>query len=472
MNNNMKTVCNEINKGANLEINIPKYLNRFSTVYYQYAEVKLTLLYYTLYESYNDTNWGKLEGTEQYVFNELNKIIRDFYQAEFSGEKMEQNIKKIDSLRNQIIKQMKVLTAYTDIFQNYEYILNRVEYRFQPSLEDKEDEKFTADVMRYIFETNDNVVINNRLKEIIGQLPVRIAKTKYFDLIRNSLFLYNGADESSLETFVYMIKSSAMIYTPEGMDSVYPELVDLRNQLDHLDFKNITETQYKNLFSEIEKAGNRIKEIVDFYYSLQEVVNLFYGINLLMPYSDIENVYQNEDNLYKSIIQEINVQFLSEGNKSTTEALNEKLMGTEGKQESLIVEIESLEGCFTEIKSNYQKMLNSLMLGPSFRCLDMAQNLLGNSLFVELDKEINNRIMKKEDILKTEEVLITELSDLFQKQPKEMYRAVVANTINKIPVFLKNTNDIMDYINNSLEQCKDVAEKNASKDIIKSFWEI
>lgn len=489
MNTTIKQIYREINQGANLEVNLPKFFNRFSGVYYEYAQVKLTLLYYTFYEGFQESNWGEIGDTEKELLGELNGIIRDSYFAGFSGRQMEVNIKRADALRKQIIRQMKVLTAYTDLFQIYEYILNRVEYRFlqEKSREDNESEdgEFAAKVMNYIFEIKDNVVINSRLKEVLGQLPVRMTKARYFDLIRNSLSMYKGAEEASLDTYVYMLKSSATLYSPEGMDSAYPGLVCLKKNLEELDYKNITEAEYRDAFAKIEEAGKRIKEIVDFYYTLQEIVNSVYASNLLLPYAEMDNESFSDNKLYLSIIKEMNDGFLAgkeeaekeeigkeEAEEIDKEALEKKLEGTEGKQEDLLAEIEVLEACFDLVKNSYKNLAESLMLGPSFQCLKLAQDLLGNSLFVELNQNTADKRMTEGDIQRIQEELLLELSNLFQQRSREVYRAVVACTLNKIPVFLKTANEIMDYVKNSLEQCGDLPEKNASIDIIKDFWRI
>ena len=49
-----------------------------------------------------------------------------------------------EALRQDTIKEMEKLTAYTDIFQAYEYVMNRVEGRFMPQLVGKQPEDTDA----------------------------------------------------------------------------------------------------------------------------------------------------------------------------------------------------------------------------------------------------------------------------------------------------------------------------------------
>lgn len=481
----MKQICREISQGNNLEINLPQFFNRLVSLYEKYAEIRFTLHYYTFYEGYLDMNPNQTTEVEQQLLTEVNQIIQNSILSNFSGESMEKNIEKLDEVRNHIIKQMRILTANTDILQNYEYILNRIEYRFRDDLTEINNDEVAAEIVRYIFNSKDNVIINDRIKEVIGQLPIRITKSRYFELIRDSISIYKGADCSSLDSYVYMLKNGAMIYAPEGMDTTYPELLTLRKELESLDYKNMEKEEYLTFSLKIEKAASMINASVDFYYGLQEIVNHLYIMILAAPYAHMEGGYrlesiegemkylllppEQEKDLSKSIITEINDHFLSNDKMSIADKIDEQLSYTEGMQESLSEEFEALEPILFDIKSSHINMVESLMLGRIFHCLNTAQNLMGSSLFIDLNQELNNNKADEIYIAKVQEDLINQLSELFVNSSKNVHRAVIANTINKMPVFFQSTNEVMDYVKNSLEQCHDLEEKNACVDIIKTF---
>lgn len=485
MNKNMKLICNEIKQGVNLDFNLPQFFNRLVTLYEQYAEIRLTMHYYTFYERYLE-NSSHLSIAKEPLLSEVNEIIKDTILSEFSGDKMEDGIKRLNLVRNNIINQMKILTAYTDIFQIYEYVLNRVEYRFKDIPELKEDE-FIASTLQYIFDTKDNVVINDKIKEVIGQLPVRFTKSRYFDLIKDSISIYKGADCSALDTYIYMLKTSSMLYKPEGMDVVYPELLAFHKELEVLDYKNITQDEYETFSKKIEEFALQINNTVDYYYGLQEIVNHLYVMLLTTPYASMEGGYRvaslegemkylllpkgQEGNVCLSIIYDINNHFLDGKRVPLEKATEEKLVVTEGKQELLSQEFDALEPILEDIRTNYSEMVNSLMLGRLFQSLNLTQNLLGNSMFVELNK-IDNTNKADEDYIKgVQDNIITELLELINTRSKYVTRAVMANTINKMPVFFQTTNDVAEYVRNSLEQCHDLAEKTACIHIIKSLME-
>ena len=65
------------------------------------------------------------------------------------------------------------------------------------------------------------------------------------------------------------------------------------------------------------------------------------------------------------------------------------------------------------------------------------------------------------------EKLITELDRLFTDCQQSVKRAVMAAVLSMLPVFFNNTEEIQDYINSSLIQCSDEAEKKAVVEVVR-----
>ncbi len=492
--NNIKKISGEISQGENLERNLPWVFNRLISLYDKNAKLKLAMNYYTFYESYreenlylvntegsNQSNKGECRGEsnnedniklsqEEELLNKVNNIISNSILGDFSGEGLEDCIRQLDQVRNTIIQRMDILTGYTDFLQIYEYVLNRIEYRFSKDLKDIDNEAFTEEVFSFIFETKDNMIINDRIKDVLGQLPVRMAKSKYLELLGNSISLYKDGDCSSLDTYIYMLKTSAAMYHPEGMDQVFPELLGLRNDLKNADYKDATEKEYIDLSNRLENGAGAIRRMVNFYYGLQEVVNYLYVIILARPYADMdESVLNTFDSL--AMIGEIHGYFGAMEKEPLPEELEEKFQLTEGMQEQYFEEISLLEPIFIEIGSNYTELVNSLMLRPIFYTINTSYKLLGSSLFVDLSKSENGKKVDETYLNQVKDDLISRLSQIFKEQPQIVNRAIMANTLNKMPVFFQTSGEIKEYIRQSLDQCHDLAEKIASVQLIKSFCE-
>lgn len=494
MSDNIKKISREVVAGENLERNLPWVFNRLISLYDKEAKLKLAMSYYNFYENYREENpfpadtednnqtdrknQDKQSNNESYksrseeeaLLNEVNEIIKDSILGKFSGEYLEDGVKHLDKVRSTIIHRMNILTGYTDFLQIYEYVLNRIEYRFKNDLEDINNEVFTAEVLSFIFETKDNMIINDRIKEVIGQLPIRMTKAKYFELLGNSISLYKGGDCSSLDTYIYMLRTSAAIYHVEGMEQVFPELSSLKNDLEKGDYKNLTEKEYIDLSNCLELGVSVIRRMVNFYYGLQEIVNYLYVIILARPYADIDERNSTTfDSL--SMIGEINRYFGAVEKEPLPEKLEEKFQLTEGLQEEYFQEISLLEPIFMDIKTNYTDLADSLMLRPIFNTINISHKLLGSSLFVDLNQSENSNKADEAYLNQVKEELLSGLTKAFKDRSQIANRAVIANTLNKMPVFFQSYGEIEEYIRQSLEQCHDLAEKIASVQLIKSLYE-
>ncbi|WP_033166851.1 hypothetical protein [Clostridium sp. KNHs205] len=482
MNKHLRAVCKDIERGKELDRNLPVFTNQLINIYNQYAEVKFTIHYYTFYEYYAESYPEGWE--EEGLLKEFNNLLKEYYLKGEAGLKTEEGIEKLNSLRNSCIKKMQVLTAYTDIFQVFEYVLNRIEYRFKEITDDISDEDFSSKAISYIFDTQDNVIVNSKIKEVLGQLPIRMTRQKYFELLKNSISVYKDGDISSLESFLYMIRTCSMLYNTEEMKE-YPYLMNLRKEFIDENYKDITKERYEELTKLLEESAEYINKRVDYYFGLQECINNLYVMLLSSPYIYMEGGYklenlkgemkylilpQDRDKL-RYIIDGINTKFLEEKLTALSEELEEKLSYTEGKQEILIDEVSQLEAYLPEINSRYGELLESMMLGRVFSCLLLSEKLLSSSLFIDLNKAESKDKVDDALISKTQEEVLKELGDLFAGSERSVVRAVMANTLSKLPVFFKNQAEIKEFIENSLDQCQDKAEKTACIRIIQSFFE-
>lgn len=482
MNKHLRAVCMDIEKGQELDRSLPVFINQLINLYSQYAEVKFTIHYYTFYEYYTETFPNGWE--EDGFLEEFNLLLKEYFLCGEAGSKTEEGIARLHTLRNSCIKKMQVLTAYTDIFQVYEYVLNRIEHRFKEAEKEPSVEEFVQSAMAYIFDTQDNVVVNSKIKEVLGQLPIRMTKQRYFELLKSSIFLYKDGDKSALDSFLYMIKTCSMLYGAEEMKE-YPYLLNLRKEFAGEKYKEITKERYEELTKLLEVSAVYINTRVDFYFGLQECINDLYVMLLSSPYIYMEGGYKLENlkgemkylilpqdmDKLRDIIGGVNNKFLARGAEPLGEEMEEKLSYTEGKQEILMEEISKLEAYLPEVKGRYGDLIEGLMLGPVFNSVLLSEKLLSSSLFIDLEKVDKEEKVQEEDITKTQDEVLSELSSLFSESERAVTRAIMANTLSKLPVFFKNQSEMKEYIESSLEQCQDQAEKTACIHIIQSFFD-
>ena len=196
----------------------------------------------------------------------MNEVIADM---------SEEDISVVEDMRNNIIRKMQALTYYVDKYNVYEFAYNRVEYKYHdydmPA--NYSDEEFTRKIMKYIFDDEDATIINSKICEIIGQLPIRMTKSKFFEYVNSGLDVYNQGEKSSLDDFVYRIRTSAILEEKEDYKLLYPEIHDTFEELDKYDLKNITEDEVNEFSEKLSELTAYIDDNVSANMMMQELIN-------------------------------------------------------------------------------------------------------------------------------------------------------------------------------------------------------
>lgn len=466
MDNELRKICRSIQRGKWLEESIPVLLNRLADIYFVYAGLQLAMNYYTLYQDYCDEEevWSR-DAVER--AKAVNAFIKEHLFDFKSGPEHEDAVSAIDSMRKDNMKRMDVLTNYTDIFQIYEYVLNRIEYKYKENPYNIDDEEFARDILRYIFNSEDNFDINERIKEIIGQLPVRMTRQKYFDLLGQSIHAYKGAERDSFDTFLYMIRTSAMLHKNEDMEECYPQLAQKKRYLEKLSFKNLSHEEFNQAFDMMKSAVATLEKETTIFITLQEVINSIYIILICYPYTGLSQ--QEEHKAWDSafeIISKVNAGFAKGKKEDLSKKLADRLSEIEGIQEEISYDLTILEDALYTVGLNYKKLTKSLMLEPLMNVLARSQKLNSDSIFIDLDAIYEEGKVDEQLINKEQNELKEQLSAAFDSLDRLVCRAIMANTLNKMPVFFSNRTEVMDYVRYTIEHCFDMYEKAASYEII------
>lgn len=459
---NTKQMLNEIRRGKNLSANISAYADKYTTASYEYAMHRMALQYYTLYETVQEHTDKELKEAED-VLVRLHDAVKAMLAEDGSL-----TVEKIGDLRADIIKRMKVLTAYTDVLQIYEYVLNRVEPKFNAELKEFSDlAVFVNRLNTYIYAMNDNMVINERIKDVLGQLPVRMTKAKFFEYVSNSFDLYKKADEEALESFVYMLRSCSMLDRPEGMDQYFVSYKALADELAGVAYDELTKEEYEAVSGRLGAAAEEIRVVIDLYLSIQEVVNDLY-ITALMGNVMPEKKSSVVANL-KMIISSLNELFLENTGKEIPDELTGRLAITEGHQESLMAECNLLEAYYDEILAAAGSVIEQDGKKEVFDRFPVVARLMSSSVFAELTDAALSAPVTEESLSKAKDALISEYTALFQQNKKQVNRAVMAACLNKMPVIFNTAQEMTDYMEQSLLQCRDENERKAVLNILDSI---
>lgn len=455
----MKKVIRDIRNGKDPEKNMVLFADYLCSLCYRFSNICLSMNYYVFQQVLNDG----LEDKELLKLTEdVNKVISCGIIGDDASGDM---VGLIEEVRSKIISTMKVLTSYTDIFSRYEYVINRVEYRFSEEElpEQYTDENFTRKLMNYIVADEDSVVINSRISEVIAELPIRMTKSKFFERLNEGINVYKDTDKKSFEDFLYMVRSCAMIELPDEKDDFFDDLKSIHNTLIHMDYENITVEEYQSLKEKINYTAVFIGDTVNLYMMLQQIVNNVYAILITKPYV---KDFGEEDNICKSIISSINKGF--EGENTVDEEL---FIGLEGMQEKVYEEYMSCEYVLDDIKERKSANMDA-DLKNQYDILFKSEVLLSESLFVEfVGNTIDDSVMDNKYFEQKKREFLEEVEEFFKTHNRAVNRAVMSVIISSLPIFFNNLEELQDYIYNSLDSCRQKAEKMACVEILNSAIE-
>lgn len=451
-------ISREISKGKNLEQNLSKYGTAMSSMYNTLAYIKLSMNYYTVYDMQRE------ECCKAKQYTDLLKRFHELVGEMLSGEL--KSVEKIEALRNDIIKVMEVVTAYVDHLRIYEYVLNRLEYRFKEDASDNEyyNTYMTNDLMHYILSDKDNVVIHSKIAEVVEQLPMRLSRSKFYEYVREAFTLYHGAQKGTVDDFAYSLRTTATISIPDEFDTMFPDMKELLDLLLGADYASIDEAEYNRLSNAVKLGAEKMTDCADAFVLLAQIVNDLYTIVLTgkAAFEDVEEVITA-----KAVVESVYNDFTAKVPMIDEEVLDRFVL-FEGRQERILMTVSECDYIIEQAQIDYSNELSAYGLADIYEALTMSVKLQSGSDFVALVTD-KNREEEADDsyVDRTCEEFISDLDAVFKKNSQPVRRAVMSTVLSQLPVFFNNTEEIQEYINVSLMQCTDKAEQRAVVDIFK-----
>lgn len=444
---NEKQLISEMKKKKKHAAYLSEYTGRFAELYYEYASIQLAFCYYTVFEILSEekeTQWV------DDIVKELNACL--FLEGRTA-------IDRITPLRDRIINIMDNITLYTDLLSVYEHIMNRVEYRFKEVT--IPDLSVTATrIQQFIFADKDAVITNDKIKTIVSELPLRMTKQKFYDIITDSLAIYKDSDEAGVNGFIYMIRTIAGLKNDYQPINGLSDLDTLVSECQNADYANMTQDEYEALRLSLEHYTEELTRIVNVYMQIQECINHFYTMQLCQPFTRQIGAAAKTA---VSMTEQIRDHF-SEDAQTVLNGCNDYLEQLEGKQEDIMERVMGFEALLSDVAAEFPE-------DAAIVALSTSEKLVSSSIFIDLKEEQESVPATPELIQKATSALLEEFAEFFQNHSQILNRAVMSQVLGAVPVFFNNTQEITDYIQYSLEHCSNTSELCACVDIINEIME-
>lgn len=472
MSNKLRECVKKLHSNKEVGDLLPEYLKQSMILHDGYTRIKLMMEYYMFYEVVTEDINPYIAMAKEMITS-LNETVGQAMSDTLDDTQRKQLVDHILAMRTEVIDRMQVLTGYVDCFVVYEYILNRIQYRFDEKEVLPEDTAFAQEVMNFIFGSNDNVTINDNLRVVLGQLPMRMTRSHYFDLIKNCISVYKGSEIESLEGFLYMFRTSAMLYKHPAQEQYFTEFAGVLQELMEADYEHMDRTLYELYAEKVRVSASKLNDLSDLYMQIGQIINGVYTLVVTEPYC----VDEEKMTVVDDVIRGINALFLEkeidlwqrEDLLTEEDRLNwlaEKLPAVEGQQEKLYQSVNVAEAALDELLEGRAEEIEAAGLSDAFIKLHHLSQLNSSSVFAPLESQKSAGIVTAEIAEQETEKLLSELKELFQGRSRMFRRAIMAATVEKLPTFFKSAQEIADYMMNALNQCDDEAEKYASKQLI------
>jgi hypothetical protein len=454
----IRDIENEIRKGKNLEQNIPVYLNAMSSLYGEFALYNLSMSLSVQVEKteFDDT---ELDKHNKELYAGLSEEIKKLCDDPFDPDRNKASIERTIALRETIRHRMEAVTAIVDDLVIYEYMINRLEPKFEfVATEDTDDDEVAREILKWIFKDDENALVNERIKTTMSCLPIRLTKGKILDMVDTTFSLYGGSDKKAIDTFDYMLRSASGMYKINKEYDVYENVNELLEELRNADYNDLEARHYYDLCDDYRIASNLVSGLADELTDLQELSNALLSVLLTRQYFSPE-CEKNCEKIFAIIRKLLN------GDKD----YDKLFTGTEGRMEELSERISDEESVLLVIKENYRKQVEELMLTVPFERLLMTCRLCGESTFADLIEE--NTTIDDEYLEKTRKTFAKDLEELLKNGGRLKNRAVMAQLLRELPVMLSTHKEVMDYVRHALEACTDAGEKQISINLIRDCYD-
>lgn len=352
------------------------------------------------------------------------------------------------AVRERVLGLLNQMTLYLDCFCIHEYALDRMErklcgtdpVRISP-------EVLADDLMDYVMDGENQLDVNHRIQTIIGELPVRFTKSKFYSVIEESLRPYKGRDKSDLDRMIWRIRSAAALplFEKAGED---PELFtgyrSMALELENCDYLSLSKEEYTELKSRYEESYGNLSLLLGQLVCLPPLIN---DLCVMMRAAAFA-----EPSPYRTALQE---------------TLGEILQRSRGKDgfftedDGRVFEMFApLEGKQEYYWEQYVKQMDRYSSGDED--IFVAGQLLSGNFAAPLERNADGVKVTDEIYEASLERLFTELETRLKRTAKFTSRAVMAKVLAEIPVWFNTLEEIQAYIQDSLSLCLDTAEKDAS----------
>lgn len=471
---NYAKVHESFKKGENIERSLMEFIAHVEGQYFKFWLTNIELDYITFLEisREKETEWvlaqdELLEKLYKYIVS----LLSDPKNLLNSSERgQHQRINTLKKYKLELQRRIKLLTAYGDQTKMFEYIYHRLEGKFDHKVTELDDDQnFSGLVLQYIFNTQDPVIINDKIKQIYEQLPIRMTKSRFFNYVDDSFNLLKGIEQSQLTAYSQLIKD--VIY-PEAIqaDGIFlPKIKEMLEDLNNGYDLVLKEEELIGLLQGLDQVGEHIDLATGYYLYVVNMVNELMGL-LIAITSESKEIAQASVDSFVQLMEKLS--YKKKGQPLIDDEINTLLVQTEGVIEGLSMELGQADALVETALITYQESIKKLQLVSRYQNMKIMPILSSGSYFADFEQENKMEDLVDEFYLaQTKKELTQWIEGVFNKETRVMQRARMANAFSVINVVHRKPQEVYQFILDALLACNDVGEKTMSKRLIRELMQ-
>lgn len=450
--------------------NIAQLAQETENHYLAYFMANLSLEVTTFYELIGEETEQRFIKDNKALEDIVTGLVTELSQAErwlkTSPENITEKMATLYEAREELAHQVAVLAGYDDRLKMYRYCLERKEgaeaLKTMPS-----DEAFAGELLSHIFEYEDNVTINERVKGVYGELPVRMSRLKFCEWVEKALLYMEGVPVKDLTNYSTYLKET---YYPEGIEGygnvakgLFEEMADFKVlEGDILSAETVEELKTKAL-----NLGQALENAVGLYTFTASVLNNMLGVLSVLNDTSLEVNREEAD----SFIQVMNRLY---ERRAEAVIIDETLValfdGISLRFEGMMAACDRCDGAVEAAKGSRLKEITQAGLEDRFDRLAHLYTLRSASYFAPVSfKAQDLTIVDGVKLAEVTKDLIAYMDNASKGESRVAKRARIANLLSVLNVVQDSAQEIHGHILSALRGCRDEREKQGTIRVLQDY---
>lgn len=459
-----------LKKGQDLEKTLKQLAIKGQSHYYKVSLYNLLFNYITFLETIHDESILEDIGLDKESDKFLSYILEPI-KAYQDLSSLQLPTEQLLAFRKTLEVKMTAITSYADELDQYEYMINRIEGAYMEQQEPViDDETFAGDLVRFIFSEENNFVINEKMKTVLSQLPIRMTKNKFFDYVSDAMEVFIGSFVEDLDQYIVMVKDAIMSYDSEAYKGNFDTIKKALQELGSVQYKDMDQKTFESMYGLKCELSDRLNCLAAVYTLAVSIINNLIELSicdLLEHYAKDKDILVAHD-MMNRISQRVD-QF------EIDELMAKALEGLEGIIEENLDQSALYNGLIQQVLDGYQDQVASFQLVENYKNLErLATMSTTTSYFMdvfEVQKEDNDEHVDDQILALKKEKLLAIIDEAINNQSREYRRSIMSKLFYLLPVSFKTPREVHDYMLQALSQCSNKVEKNASIEILLDFME-